>query len=234
MHFGGSIQLSGELQLTKLRRGPGGSWSATPMRELTLREIFKYGRPQAGLDREINEWRRRNFPNLWRGLWRVALARLFRLPVHYGALSLVVTRADGRILDYGLASLRVVTNAGVNAIVDAFQNTFEVENFRYHGVGTNNTAEAAGDTALGAELTTQLNPNNVRATGSQAENGANVYRTVGTNLFDASVALVEHGIFSDPDVGEGTLLDRSVFSVVNLGSGETLQSTYDLTLASGG
>ena len=33
-------------------------------------------------------------------------------------------RANGKRVDYGVLSRRVVTNAGVNAVVDAFQNLF--------------------------------------------------------------------------------------------------------------
>lgn len=139
------------------------------------------------------------------------------------------------VADLGVVSEHVVTDAGVEAIVDAFQNTVELETFKFHGLGTDNTAENQTDTALGVELTTQLNPDNTRATGSTTEGAtANVFRTVGTNTFDASVALVEHGIFTSATVGAGTLLDRSVFAVNNLGDGESMQTTYDLTVAAGG
>ena len=74
----------------------------------------------------------------------------------------------------------------------------------------------------------------MRPTGSQTEGAsANIYRTVGTLAPDATVAITEHGIFTQAATGGGTLLDRSVFSAVNMVSGDTLQSTYDLTFASG-
>lgn len=137
--------------------------------------------------------------------------------------------------DYGLVREKLVTTAGVNFIVDAFQNSVELENMKYHGIGTTNTAEAVGDTALAAELSTAYNPDNTRATGSTTEGGgANVYRTVGTNTVDATAAIVEHGIFTQAATGGGTLLDRSVFSTINLANGDSLQSTYDLTVTAGG
>lgn len=143
--------------------------------------------------------------------------------------------AEGRLVhDYGVVSRHLVTTAGVNFIVDAFQNSVELEIMRYHGIGTTNTAEAVGDTALAAELTTQYSTDNTRATGTQTENGANVFRTVGTNQVDAGVTIVEHGIFSQAATGGGTLLDRSVFTGVALTSGESLESTYDITFTSGG
>lgn len=238
MQVGGSIAASGVVKLKKLRLGPAGSWSGVPMKELSVWEIFKHGLPWFGLGEGVAAWRFKNIPNLWRGVWRVLLARLFSLPTYYGTLSLAVLKADGTIIPYGLASLRVVTTAGVNFIVDAFQNTTELENLKFHGFGTNNTAEAAGDTALGTEETTQYNPDNTRPTGTTTEGAsANIYRTVATYTPDSggTRAIVEHGVFSQAATGGGTLLDRSVFSVINVtgGSGDAIQATYELTLPSG-
>ncbi len=137
--------------------------------------------------------------------------------------------------NHGVVSKKVITTAGVNFLVDAWQNTKEMENFKYHGVGTTNTAEASGDTALAAESTTILNPDSTRATGSLTEGAsANIFRTVGTNTFDGSGALVEHGIFDQAATGGGTLWDRSVFSTVNVANGDSLQATYDMTASAGG
>jgi hypothetical protein len=120
-------------------------------------------------------------------------------------------------------------------IVDAAQNLTELENMKYHGLGTNNTAESASDTTLNTELTTAYNPDNTRATGTTTEGAsANIYKTVGTNTVDGSASVVEHGIFSQAATGGGVLLDRSVFSTVSLSSGDALQSSYELTFNSGG
>lgn len=160
--------------------------------------------------------------------------RLMRTTIAEAALRLRHFGVDGKLIeDYGLVCERVVTTAGVNFIVDAFQNSVEVETMKYHGIGTGTNAEAVGDTGLQTELTTQYSTDNTRATGSQTENSANVYRTVGTNQVDASVAITEHGIFTQAATGGGTLLDRSVFSAVNLTSGESLESTYDITFTAG-
>jgi len=143
----------------------------------------------------------------------------------------------GDILDYGLLSTRLVTNNGVAFIVDAFQNLVELENLHFHGYGTGTNAEAAGDSALQTELTTQYATDNVRPTGTTTESAANIYRTVATLSPDSggTIAVTEHGIFSQAATGGGTLLDRSVFSAVNLVAGsDSLQTTYDLTLTAGG
>lgn len=141
----------------------------------------------------------------------------------------------GLVTDYGLVSRRVVTTAGMNWLVSSFNNTVEPETMKYHGVGTGTTAEASADTALVTESTTALNPDNTRATGSTTTGGSsNIYRTVGTVTFDASAAITEHGIFNQAATGGGTLLDRSVFSAINVASGDSIQFTYDLTFAAGG
>jgi len=199
-----------------------------------IREIIKHGTPQPGLSREVNAWRAKNAPNLWRGARRVLAARAMNLPTFYGAVWLRKITAEGDVTDYGLASLRVVTTTGVGYIIDAFQNLTEVENFKYHGIGTGTNAEASSDTALQTELTTQYSPDNTRATGTQGEGASgNIYRTVGTVTVDASATITEHGVLSQAATGGGTLLDRSVFSAVGLAASDSLQIPYEMTMPAG-
>lgn len=141
----------------------------------------------------------------------------------------------GDVTEYGTLSRRVVTDAGVGYIVDAFQNLVELENMKYHGFGTGGTAEGASQTALVTELTTQYNPDSTRPTGSQTESAANIYRTVATLTPDAggTIAVTEHGLFSAASAG--VLFDRSLFSAVNITAGsDSMQATYDATFTSGG
>lgn len=227
----GTIGPTGALALEKISRE---RW---PLRPVTARDIVALGAPQPGLSVEVNRWRLANMPNLWRGARQVLAAKALKIPTFYGQLWLTVFRGDGTVEDLGLASLRVVTDAGVNYIVDAFQNTTEVENMKFHGFGTGTNAEAAGNTALQTEETTQYVVDNTRPTGSTTEGAsANIYRTVGTYSPDSGTSprpITEHGVFSASS--SGTLLDRSVFSAVNLvTNADSLQATYDLTFSSGG
>jgi len=201
-----------------------------------FRTMLLHGTPQEHLSAEVNAWRRANRPHLARRLKRVQLARVLRLPTFYGALYLEKIHGNGERVPYGLASVAVVTTTGVGFIVDAFQNLVELEAMNFHGFGTGGAAEAVGNTALTTELTTQYVSDNVRPTGTQSEPSANVYRTVGTLDPDADVAITEHGIFSQAATGGGVLLDRSLFSVINLvgATGDTLQATYDFTVTAGG
>lgn len=216
-----NLSMAGTLRLKKTKRA------------LTVWAMLKDGLPHFGLSREVALWRFKNIPHFLRGFRRVLLARLFNLPHFYGQLNLTVRRGNGDVIAYGLASLRVVTDTGVGFIVDAFQNSVEMENMKFHGFGTGTNAEAAGNTALQTELTTQY-AGDVRPTGSTEEAATNIYKTVATLSPDSggTLAITEHGVFSASS--SGVLLDRSVFSAVNIVAGsDSLQSDYRLTLTSG-
>lgn len=197
--------------------------------------VRRFGLPHYKESDEVNDYRTANMFNLFRGIRRVKLAQALRLPHMHGSLFAKVIRGDGQVVDLGLVSMRVVTDVGVAYIVDAFQNTVELENMKYHGFGTGGGAEAAANTALTTELTTQYNPDSTRPTGTTIEGAtANIYRTVATLTPDTggTIAITEHGVFSATSAG--VLLDRSLFSAVNLVAGsDSLQVTYDLTFAAG-
>lgn len=197
-------------------------------------EILEFASPLTASTPQIAAFRRKNQPHIRRGLRYREKMFAQRRPVLFSALHIHNLRASGEIEDLGLVGILVVTTAGVNAIRDAFRNTFELETFNYHGIGTGGTAEAVGDTALVTELTTQYNPDNTRATGTQSSPGAGDYRTVGVNTVDATVAITEHGVLSQAATGGGTLLDRTLFSADNLVSGDSIQTTYDIVFSAGG
>lgn len=234
----GSVGPSGELSMALIRDGELRRVFPDPLvwphRPASVLDVVELGLPQRGLSDEVNAWRRRNTPNLWRGFRRVALARSLRLPHFYGQLWLTLLRGDGQVVDLGLASMRVVTTTGVGYIVDAFQNGVELENMKYHGLGTGTGAEASGDSALGTELTTEYS-GDTRATGTTIEGAsANIYRTVATVTLDSGTpAVTEHGVFSAASAG--VLLDRSKFAAVNMvgTSADALSVTYDLTFTAG-
>jgi hypothetical protein len=231
----GNIAPSGELtmQVTRAREFPYFIWPS-----VNRKTFMEHGLPHRGLPAEVNEWRLRNLRHLYRGAWRQAAAAKLGIPSYYGALWMTKRRGDtGEIVPLGLASMRVVTTAGVGYIVDAFQNLTEAENMKFHGFGTGSTAEASADTALVTELTTEYNPNSTRPTGTLAEGAsANIFRTVATLTPDSGTPVLrEHGIFSQAATGGGVLLDRTLFAAVTLDSslGDSLQVTYELTFPAG-
>jgi hypothetical protein len=142
-----------------------------------------------------------------------------------------VIYANGKTKNLGLISRRVVTTAGVRFLCDDFNaGGTEISNMKFHAMGTGTNAEAASDTLLQTEVET-------RTSGSQASatSGANAtYTTVGTITATAPRAITEHGIFSVITTNTITLWDRSVFAVINLAIGDSIQFTYTLTANSGG
>lgn len=164
----------------------------------------------------------------WRGLQGTGVFGVGRL---YAS----VIRAHGGVEHLGLLSTKVITDAGVAFLVDDWDNSVtDLTTMNFHGCGTGAVAENVTDTALGTESTTALNPDSTRATGTRSQPAANQYRSVGTVTFDASAAITEHGIFSQAATGGGTLWDRSVFSAINVASGDSIQFTYTCTVSSGG
>lgn len=164
-------------------------------------------------------------------LWMRVMAAAAAMPwagesTPVGRLYLKKIGPNGNVEDYGLVSTKVVTDTGVAYIVDAFQNTTELENMKYHASGTGATAESAAQTALVTEVAT-------RATGTTTEGAsANIYRTVGTIAYTTTLAITEHGIFSATPSG-GVMLDRSVFAAINVQNGDSIEFTYELTFPSG-
>lgn len=191
-------------------------------------------RPRGGVAITVNgkgpglAWRISNFRHWFRGWWKLAVAEILNLSYIHGEVRLLLRRANGEVVDYGVVSHRVVTTAYVTALA-TYQ--FDASGpaptaYDHHDVGTGTTAEAAGDTALVTPY------GGSRATGTPTNPGAGQYRSAGTISFSGSFAITEHGVFSAASAG--TLMDRSVFSAVNVASGDSLLATYTLTYSAGG
>jgi hypothetical protein len=152
-----------------------------------------------------------------------------------GRVYATVLRRNGDIEHLGLLSTRLITDTGVAFLVDDWDNSVtDLTTMNFHGCGTGVAAENQTDSALGTESTTALNPDSTRATGTRSQPAANQYRSVGTVTFDAITAVTEHGILSQSATGGGVLWDRSVFSAINVASGDSIQFTYTCTISAGG
>lgn len=178
-------------------------------------------------------WRIRNYsrPGFIAGYVANQAARAFSkltgIPCMIGDLRAVLVKADGQRVNYGLLGCKVVTTAFVNFMVDQLQTeTSTWGDFLYHDSGEGNTAENASDTDI--ETTDEES----RATGDQGEGAsANIYKSVGTISYTSTKAIVEHGLFNAST--SGTLMDRTVFSAVNVVNGDSIEFTYQLTCTAG-
>lgn len=152
-------------------------------------------------------------------------SKVFGSPVMLGKLEAVVWR-NGKPVDYGVLGYRVVTTAFVTFLVDQLQTETSVfGDFKYHDSGVGTTAENITDTAM------ETTDGESRVAGTQTESAANAYRSVGTIAYTTTKAITEHGLFNDATVG--TLMDRTVFSAINVVNGDSIQFTYTLTCTAG-
>lgn len=144
-------------------------------------------------------------------------------PVIRGFLSAVHTRANGEKTDLGLISAKKITTAFRDYIVDSLQDSTAnpMDVFKYHASGTGTTAESNTQTALVTEVQS-------RTSGTQVEGAtADIFKTVGTIDYTGAHAITEHGIFSAN--AAGTMMDRSLFSAINVSDGDSIQFTYEAT-----
>lgn len=181
-------------------------------------------------------WRLRNWirPAFWLGFLANLLARWFsavtKIPTMTAELRARVITASGEVIDFGILSFRYVTDTGVAFLVDDWDDdTTDITTMNYHASGTDATGENQTDSALGTESTTITD----RATGAKTQPAANQIRSVGTQSYTGSGAIVEHGLFSVVTESSGVMWDRSVFSAINVADGDSIEWTYTCTITAG-
>lgn len=146
-----------------------------------------------------------------------------------GALLFVLLLLFGGLFSVPGIAVGLVTTAGVNYMATDFTSALaspRIGAFQYHDCGTGTTAAAIGDTAL------QTPAGTARVAGTASNPSANIYKSVATISYTSSLAITEWGIFSAST--SGTLWDHRVFSAINVNSGDSIQFTYQLTIAAGG
>lgn len=156
---------------------------------------------------------------------------MFGLTSARGMLRATLIRADGKRVNLGLLSARVITDVGVAFLVDDWDNDAQnITTMNFHDSGTGTAAEAAADT----DLATPAGPT-TRATGTKSQPAANQLRSIGTISYTGTLAITEHGLFSQAARGGSSVLwDRSVFSAINVVNGDSIQFTYTCTVTAGG
>lgn len=93
---------------------------------------------------------------------------------------------------------------------------------KYVAIGTNSTAEAAGDTALGTEVS--------RHTGTASYISGQIFQVKATFATGSGTgAIVEYGLLSSNTAG--TLIARDTESAINKGANDTLTVVCQLTIS---
>ena len=137
-----------------------------------------------------------------------------------GELKLTVTRPNGHVKHEVIIPNLVVT-AGKNYIASRMKDASATA-MTHMAIGTGSTAAAAGNTALGAEA------GRVALTSTTVTDNAVAY----VATFPAGTgtgAITEAGILNASS--SGTLLCRTVFSVINKASADTLGITWTVTVS---
>jgi hypothetical protein len=123
---------------------------------------------------------------------------------------------------------KCITDDFVEFVVDQLQTeTSAFGDFKYHDSGIGTDAEAAGDSALGTAW------GGSRDIGTQTEGAtANIYKSVATTTYNDTKAITEHGLFNAS--ADGILMDRTLFSAINVVLGNAIEWTFQVTVTSGG
>ncbi len=136
-----------------------------------------------------------------------------------GELRITVTNPEGNITQETVIPNLVVTS-GKNYIASRMKDASATA-MSHMAIGTGSTAAAAGNTALGSEA------GRVALTSTTVTNNAVAY--VATFAAGTGTgAITEAGLFNASS--SGTLLCRTVFSVINKGAADTLGITWTVTV----
>ena len=114
----------------------------------------------------------------------------------------------------------LVVTAGKNYVADRMKNNSSV--MSHMAIGSGTTAAAAGNTALGTEL------GRVALTSSTVSNAVVTY-VASFAAGTGTGAVTEAGILTA--ASNGTMLCRTVFSVVNKGSADSMTITWTVTVS---
>lgn len=139
-----------------------------------------------------------------------------------GRLNIVLTDAFGEVKEQREVDNLVVT-VGKNYIASRMKDATATA-MSHMAVGTTSTAAAVGDTTLGAEIASSRT---ALTSTTVTTNSVAYVCTFGTGV--GTGAVVEAGIFNAASAG--TMLCRTVFSVINKGASDTLTITWTVTVS---
>ena len=196
----------------------------TPSGRLQARKIQA---PRAPWRWYLSNWTRWGAIKGLIAYWVIApFARKFGIATITGKLEATLIRADGSMVRYGVLGYRQVTTAFVNFVVDQLiTETSIFGDFKYHDSGEGNTGENITDVDI------ETTDGESRVAGTQVEDDPDDYQSVGTITYTTTKAIVEHGLFN-ASTGV-TLMDRTVFTVINVVNTDSIQFTYTINIPAG-
>lgn len=138
-----------------------------------------------------------------------------------GDVALVLRDKDGNVKDERKIE-NLIVDAGLNFICDRMKD--DETAMTHMALGSGSTAAAAGDTALGSQLGSREALDSSTVTNNQ------IVYVASFEAGDATGAVTEAGIFNAASGSSGTMLCRTVFSVVNKAADDTLTVNWTITL----
>lgn len=136
------------------------------------------------------------------------------------------TLYHGNEVKQSLHGKNVITTAGLQYLVTHLASAAAAASdwdMKYIAIGSNNTAEAAADTALGTEL--------ARAT-STVSTATSIYRL--TSTFASGIGtgnIYEYGVFSTITTAAGTMFSRDTEGLITKGANDELVVTTEITVS---
>jgi hypothetical protein len=137
-----------------------------------------------------------------------------------GRLSVVLRDGNGKIKQLFEVE-NLIVDTGLNFITSRMKDATATA-MTHMAVGSGSTAAAAGNTALGTQISTRVALTSTTVTANAIEYIAGFGAGVSTG------AITEAGIFNASTAG--TMLCRTVFSVVNKAAADSLSITWTITI----
>lgn len=140
-----------------------------------------------------------------------------------GHWNMVLTGSDGQVKQE-VAGKNVVVENGLEflaSFLNSAATAASTFNMRYIAIGTDATAEAVSNTALGTEVS--------RHTGTVTYTSGGLYEVVATFAAGSGTGpIAEYGLFSANS--GGTMFSRDTESVINKGESDSLTVTTKVTV----
>lgn len=135
-----------------------------------------------------------------------------------GSLNIQVTGPDG-VVKEDIKVDNLVVTSGQEHIIARMKDTGSPTEMSHMAIGTDDTVPVAGNTTLGTEVgRVTLSPSGGTVNGNEVTYVAAFPAGTGTG------AIVEAGVFNDASTG--TMLCRTIFSVINKGADDTMTITW--------
>jgi len=152
-------------------------------------------------------------------------ARQGRQPLRvYGIIEITVRDRRGHIIKK-IVKRNLITDAGIQYIVQALAAQVSLAAFKYIAVGSGTTPPSGSDTGLESEVT--------RVEGTISLESTNIsndtLRVDASITFDASYTIAESGLFNAAT--GGTMLARQTFDAFTVDAGYTLDVTWRIIVS---